>query len=107
VAEVIPLRRIKLIVAATLAARFEAVEKAPPKTLELRLVRSLFRMAGRERDALAGMAAPKFAHRARHAGKLRLFRLFKLFGQLKAQAAPDSYRPVAERLRARRWMLRL
>jgi len=109
VAEVIPLHRVKTIAAGELAERFPSVEKSPPKAHELRASRPPSRIAGRERDALDGIGAAKFAQRARRHAKLRFFRIFKLLSQLKLEAAgaPSSYRPVAERLRVARFARRL
>jgi hypothetical protein len=106
---VIPLRRIKWIDVVDLAARFVSVEKSPPKERELRCSRPPSRIAGREQDALAALAVVKFAQRARRNAKLRLFRIFKLFTQLKRDAAaqPTAYRPVAERMRVARFLRRL
>jgi hypothetical protein len=98
---------VKTIVAAALAARFPSVEKAPPKTRELRPGRPIWRIAGRELDALSGIHAVKFAQRVRRNAKLRMFRVFKLFGEIKQDPRVAAYRPVAERLRTARWMLRL
>src|SRR2546426_1927561 len=101
-AQVIPLRRIKTIIASVLAARFPTVERTPPKAQEFRPERPrspLSKVAGRELDALSGLPMGKFVHRARRNAKLRLFRVFKLFGELKAAPAA-TYRPVAARLRA-------
>ena len=109
-APVIPLRRVKWIAAGELARRFACCERTPPKAQELRPSRPPSRIAGRERDALEQLAVVKFAQRARRNAKLRLFRIFKLFNQLKQQAAelqPASYRPVAERLRVARFLRRL
>ncbi len=107
--EIIPLRRIKLILADALAERFGPVEKAPSKRTELRYARPLpSRIAGRERDALGGIAPSKFAARLRKNAKLRLFRIFKLLDQFKSLAVPPPvYRPIAERLRVARATRRL
>jgi hypothetical protein len=106
--DVIPLRRIKMIVVDALAERFGPVEKAPPKRTEFRDARPVSRIAGRQRDALGGMAPSKFAARVRKNAKLRLFRIFKLLGDLKsAAAAPATYRAVADRLRSVRAARRL
>jgi hypothetical protein len=107
-APIIPLRRIKTIVAAALAARFPSLERTPPKAQEFRAERPRpeSKIAGRERDPLSGLQMGKFVHRARRHAKLRLFRVFKLFGDIKEVPAA-TYRPVAERLRVARWMLRL
>jgi hypothetical protein len=106
VAPVIQLHRIKMIVAEALAARFGSVEKAPPKERELRAARPRWRIAGRELDPLLGFSASKFVQRARRHAKLRLFRMWKLVDDLKVQPAA-AFRPVAERVRVARWMLRL
>ncbi len=117
-APIIPLRRriqeLKLIsadLAAELARRFGPVEKAPPKTLELRVGRPEARprppIADREADALEGYPLAKFVSRARRSAKLRLFRVWKLFDHLKTERQAIAFRPVAERLRAARAMLRL
>jgi hypothetical protein len=106
-APVIPLRRIKTVILDGLAARFGAIEKSPPKVLELRLARPLGRIAAKQLDALTGIQPAKFVHRARRHAKLHLFRMWKLFGELKAQPGASGFRPVAERVRVARWMLRL
>lgn len=110
-ADVIPIRRVKVIATAALAARFlgpDGVDKAPPKARELRSGRPPSRFAGRELDVLAGAPTAKPAARARRHGKLRLFRVFKLFDALKGEeTAAEGYRPIADRLRLQRWMRRL
>lgn len=105
-APIIPLHRIKTIFTRALAARFGFVEKTPPKTIELR-AKPMGRIGGRTESALGGMQLSKFAQRARRNAKLRLFRMFKLVGDLKVQPAASAFRPVAERLRVARWMMRL
>ena len=106
--EVIPLYRVKTIAYAADDKRFELLEKAPPKGLEALNVRPPSRFAGRELDALAGIAQNKFAHRSRMNSKLRFFRVFKLLTALKREELGEArYRPLAERLRMQRWMRRL
>jgi hypothetical protein len=108
VADVIPFRRIKCILIEALATRFATVEKSPPKAREFRAARPPSRIAGRELDALYRLHSFKFVVRARKSPKLRLFRIFKLLGQLKSPiAAPAAYRPVAERLHLMRRLRRL
>jgi hypothetical protein len=99
-----------LIVRAQLATRFAPEAKAPPKGDELRMGRAPGRMHGRCTDAIAGLQAVKYLPRARRAGKLRLFRVWKLFQDLKQVATTrdaTAYRPVAERLRSLRFRRRL
>jgi hypothetical protein len=115
--DIIPLYRAreqaapKLIARRELASRFGAAEeKAPRKEEELRMRRSPCWMEGREEDAIAGLAAVKFTPRTRRAGKLRLFRVWKLFQELKQVAKTadvTAYRPVAERLRGLKFRRRL
>jgi hypothetical protein len=107
VGELIPFRRIKTIIAAELAARFAQLEKAPPKASELRLVRPLGRIAERAGAPLVGLGELKFVQRARRHAKLHLFRMWKLFGQLKEQPTETVYRPVSERIREARTLMRL
>jgi hypothetical protein len=107
VADVIPLFRVKPIAFAVVPARLGPVEKWPRKAAELKLASPRWRLASAG-DPLAGLTDGKFAPRARRGGKLRLFRVFKLLGTLKADsAAPANYRDVVERLRAQRWLRRL
>jgi hypothetical protein len=107
VADVIPLFRLKAITFATTPLRLASVDKWPCKAAELKLGSPHWRLAGAG-DLLAGLDDAKFARRARRGGKLRLFRVFKLLGDLKADAAaPVAYRDVGERLRAQRWLRRL
>jgi len=110
VGELIPLRRIKTILVANcerLVARFAPVEKAPPKTSELRFLSPGTRIAQRVAAPVLGLQELKFVQRARRHAKLHLFRMWKLFGELKEEPAATVYRPVAERLREARSMLRL
>ncbi len=110
VGEIISFRRIKTIVADALAARFAGVERTPPKSQELRLGRPGGRITERIDligAAVGGLGELKFVHRARRHAKLHLFRMWKLFGQLKGAPAATVYRPVAERLREARSMMRL
>ncbi len=104
--ELIPLRRIKTIVVGALAARYATVEKSPPKSSEMRFVRPGTRIAERVLP-LRGLDELKFVQRARRHAKMHLFRMWKLFGQLKEQPAETVYRPVAERMREARSLLRL
>ena len=109
VGELIPLRRIKTIFVTAggrLAARFAPVEKAPPKTRELRFLSPGGRIA-RMAAPVIGLAELKFVQRARRHAKLHLFRMWKLFGQLKDESVETAYRPVAERIREARSMLHL
>lgn len=110
--EIIPFRRIKTIVIERLAARFAPIEKSPPKTRELRARRPEGRILARLNAAtveLGSFADLKFVARARRHAKLHLFRMWKLFGEVKAapQAAATFYRPVAERIREAGSMMRL
>jgi hypothetical protein len=109
VADVIPLHRVKIVDTAALAARFEGAwsDRAPDKARELRTERRPSRFAGRELDLLGTALPLKLPPRARRFGKLRLFRVFKLFDALKAEPAAASYRPIGDRLRLQRWMRRL
>jgi hypothetical protein len=109
--EIIPLRRLKTVVAGALASRFAVVEKAPSKWRELRAAKPLGRILLRVQGSwpLSGFREVKFVQRARRHAKLRLFRVWKLFDEVKQcepAAAPD-FRPVAERLKAARRMLHL
>lgn len=107
-AEVIPLRRIKTVDPVRLAVRFCSGPKTPDKTCELRERRATpSRFDGFTRDPLDGFGAIKFAFRPRRALKLRLFRVFKLIGDLKDATPAAVYRPVAERMRRARWTRRL
>jgi hypothetical protein len=106
VGEIIPFRRIKTIVVDRLAERFAFIEKSPPKERELRLGKPEGRIAGRE-GVLGGLDQLKFVHRARRHAKLHLFRMWKLFGQLKDEPAQTVYRPVAERIKEARAIMRL
>jgi hypothetical protein len=110
VGELIPLRRIKTILVAKcerLAARFAVVEKSPPKSRELRFLSSGRSIARRVTAPAAGMGELKLVQRARRHAKLHLFRMWKLFGELKEAPAETAYRPIAERLREARAMLHL
>jgi hypothetical protein len=114
VGELIPLRRIKdttaalyrTIVVHPLKARYASVEKSPPKSSEMRFVHPGARIAERV-FALPGLDQLKFVQRARRHAKMHLFRMWKLFGQLKEQPAETVYRPVAERIREARSLLHL
>ena len=108
--ELIPLRRIKTILIANcdrLAARFAPVEKSPPKTRELRFLSPGARIAQRIAAPVLGLKELKFVQRARRHAKLHLFRMWKLFGQLKCEPVETAYRPVADRIREARSMLHL
>jgi hypothetical protein len=106
-ADVIFLFRVKTIDFAIVPPRLVAVDKCPKKSAELKLASPRWRLAAAG-DPLAGLDENKFAPRARRGGKLRLFRVWKLYGELKADgAAPADYRDVGERLRAQRWLRRL
>jgi hypothetical protein len=110
VGELIPLRRIKTILVANcerLTARFAPVEKSPPKSRELRFLQPGARIARRVAAPVVGLGELKFVQRARRHAKLHLFRMWKLFGQLKDERAETAYRPVAERMREARALLRL
>jgi hypothetical protein len=107
-ADVIPLHPMKWVTPHDGGGRFLPHERTPPKTRELRLSRPVSRLAGREQDALDGVGVMKFAPRARRNGKLRFFRIFKLFTDVKDQVpAPPAYRPMAAQLRRMRWLRRL
>lgn len=107
-AEVIPLHPVKVVAPHDAGGRFAPHERTPPKTRELRLTRPVSRMPGREEDALDGVANMKFQPRARRNGKLRFFRIFKLFTDVKDLVpAPSAYRPMAAQLRRMRWLRRL
>jgi hypothetical protein len=88
------------------AARYACVEKSPPKSRELRFVRPGERIAERVLP-LSSLDDLKFVQRARRHAKMQLFRMWKLFGQLKDQPAETVYRPIAERMREARSLLRL
>ena len=106
--EIIPLRRLKTVIAGALASRYAAVEKAPSKWRELRAAKPLGRILLRVQGPLAGFRDAKFVQRARRNTKLRLFRVWKLFDEVKPDTTPvPGFRPVAERLKTARWMLRL
>ena len=112
--ELIPLRRIKDRTAALYRtivkngrwARYATVEKSPPKSSEMRFLHPGARIAERV-FALPGLDNLKFVQRVRRNAKMHLFRMWKLFGQLKEQPAETVYRPVAERIREARSLLRL
>ena len=92
-------------------ARLVFIEKGPPKDGELRRSRPIAR---REEARLAPIAertgiVDKWARRVRRAGKVRLFRLWKIFGskadapvvsgtELVETCAAELTRPVADRL---------
>jgi hypothetical protein len=110
VGEIIPFRRIKTIVIETLAARFAPVERTPPKAHELRAGRPEGRILAKLNAAtvpLGSLADLKFVARARRHAKLHLFRMWKLFGEVKAAPMATVYRPVAERIREAGSMMRL
>jgi hypothetical protein len=110
VGELIPFRRIKTIVVATggrLAARLAVVEKTPPKSRELRFIAPGRRISLRVASPVSGLAQLKFVQRARRHAKLQLFRMWKLFGEIKEDPVEMAYRPVADRLREARFMLHL
>jgi hypothetical protein len=111
VGELISFRRIKTIVvdrlSARMAARLAVVERTPPKTQELRFLEPGRRIAGRVASPVTGLAELKFVQRARRHAKLHLFRMWKLFGELKDESLATAYRPVADRLREARSMLHL
>ena len=80
-------------------ARFAPVDKGPGKALELRPSRPVARREARLRPVAERMSlSDKLAHRVRGAGKLRLFRLWKVFGKSAEAARPEITRPLAERL---------
>jgi hypothetical protein len=116
VGELIPLRRLisgetttaiyRKIVVDGLLARFGKIERTPPKSSELRFVRPGERIAERVLP-LRGLDDLKFVQRARRHAKMHLFRMWKLFGDLKEESAETVYRPVAERIREARSLLRL
>jgi hypothetical protein len=110
VGELIPFRRIKTILIANcdrLAARFAPVEKSPPKTRELRFLQPGARIARRVAAPVLGLGELKFVQRARRHAKLHLFRMWKLFGEVKSEPVETAYRPIAERIREARSMLHL
>jgi hypothetical protein len=107
VGELIPFRRIKTIVVSKIAARFAVIEKAPPKSRELRFVEPGLRLARRAASPVSGLGELKFVQRARRHAKLHLFRMWKLFGQLKEAPVETAYRPIADRIRDARSMLHL
>src|SRR4051812_39771801 len=83
-ADVIPLVRIKLLPGGPLPARLQPIEKAPPKTHDMRLTLPPSRVRGLQCDGVAPLTAFKPAHRiTRRAPKMRLFRSFKLFTAMK------------------------
>jgi hypothetical protein len=106
VGELIPFRRIKTIVVEVLHQRYGCVEKAPPKSSELRFVRPGARIAERVLP-LGGLDELKFVQRVRRHAKMHLFRMWKLFGELKESPTETVYRPVAARMREARSLLRL
>jgi hypothetical protein len=114
VGELIPLRRIKDKTAALYRTivvngrwtRYATVEKSPPKASEMRFVNPGERIAERVWP-LPGLDDLKFVQRARRHAKMQLFRMWKLFGQIKEQQAETAYRPVAERIRQARSLLHL
>ena len=86
------------------------VDGEPPKTRELRSTRPMGRRIHARLTAtvqLANLADLKFVARARRHAKLHLFRMWKLFGEVKAAPTETVYRPVAERIREARSMMRL
>lgn len=106
----IPLHRVKVVATLALAARFEgpgAARKSPPKSREMRTVLPPSRLQGRELDVLGQVGGFKVARRALRRGKLRLFRVFKLFDAIKSEEARTAFRPIGERLERQRWMRRL
>ena len=82
------------------ASRFAAVDKAPSKTFELRMKRPIARQESERLRPIAERTGivEKLAHRVVRAGKLRLFRLWKIFGDDADDATPVIPRPLAERL---------
>jgi hypothetical protein len=106
-ADVIFLFRVKTIAFATLPLRLAPVEKFPAKRGDFKSASPRWRLAAAG-DPLAGLHDNKLPARARRGGKLRLFRVWKLYGDLKADgAAPAAYRALADRLREQRWLRRL
>jgi hypothetical protein len=104
---VIPLHRFKAVSFLAPPARLVPVEKWPPKSGGLRYGLRQSRWGLVATDVLAGLTAHKYAHRAQRRGKLRLFRVFKLFGDLKRGERPAAYRALPERVRTSRWLRRL
>jgi len=110
VGEIIPFRRIKTIVVERLAIRFATVERTPPKSNEMRMSRPVGRINARltptvQLDSLGDL---KFVQRTRRHGKMQLFRMWKLFGEVKAiPAEMPLYRQVAERIRVAGSAMRL
>ena len=85
------------------ATRFGSQEKGPAKTLELRAERFIARPQPRLAFSERTGSVEKWTHRIVKAGKLRLFRMWKLFGEAEAAAlaaigADAVPRPLAERL---------
>lgn len=104
-APVISLNRVKLLEAQPPHPRLLPVERTPPKGREMRLCRAPSRIGGTERDVLEGLPVPM--RRAPRARKLRLFRSFKLFNDLKTETRHVLTRPLGDRLRRIGWMRRL
>ncbi len=85
------------------ATRFAALDKGPGKALELRAERFIARPQPRLAFSERTGSVEKWTHRIVKAGKLRLFRMWKLFGEAEAAALAAIGegavpRPLAERL---------
>lgn len=81
-------------------ARFATVQKAPCKTFELRMKRPIARQESQRLQPVAvrTAAVEKWARRVVRRGKMRLFRLWKMFGDEVESTAQVATRPLAERL---------
>ena len=90
-------------------AQLLRVEKWPDKRIELRVLTSVDRSGSpRLRPVERTGFVEKVARRVHRAGKLRLFRLWKLFGKSGDEVAlPLAPRLLAERLASLRRMRRL
>ena len=83
--------------------RFQAVEKAPDKCREARPSRPVARREAARLQPISERTGvvEKVALRVRRAGKLRLFRMWKMFGKHRDEAEESVaavVRPLAERL---------
>lgn len=83
--------------------RLQPQAKGPDKTLELRAERFIARPQARLAPSERTGSVEKWTHRIVKAGKLRLFRMWKLFGDaetaaLSALGSSAVPRPLAERL---------
>jgi hypothetical protein len=82
------------------ARRFASVDKGPDKLEELRGSRPLLRREARLRAVAERVTfVDKIGRRVMRVGKVRLFRLWKMFGKAEAPVAADvEPRPLGERL---------